>query len=82
MSRWIDNCTIEQSARIYHKFDNTQGSDYARTRSMELDAAKTMEEELVGITRGCQVRAMTIEIGHGVVRHGCSTNDVMKGQAK
>ena len=46
---------------------------------MELDPAKTIEEELVGIMGGCQVGAMTIEIGHGVVRHGCLVNDVMKG---
>ena len=42
--RWIDNCIAEQSAQLYHKFDNTRGSDYARDGSMELNVAKTMEE--------------------------------------
>ena len=36
--RWINNHTVEQSAWIYHKFDNTRGSDYARAGSVELDA--------------------------------------------
>ena len=48
----IDNRTIEQRARIYHKFNNARGSDYVRAGSMELDAAETMEEELVNITGG------------------------------
>ena len=45
---------------------------------MELDAKETIEEELVGIAGGCQVRAMAVEINHGVFHHGCSANDVMK----
>ena len=28
--RWIDNCIVEQSAQLHHKFDNARGSDYAR----------------------------------------------------
>ena len=44
VSRWIDNCTVEQSARLYHKFDNVRGSDYARVGSVELDVAETMKE--------------------------------------
>ena len=40
MLRWIDNRTIEQSAWVYHKFDNAQAG------SVELDVAKTIEEEL------------------------------------
>ena len=47
--RWIDNRIAEQSARIYHKFDNARGSNYALAGSVELDVAETMEEELVGI---------------------------------
>ena len=31
-----DNCTTEQSARLYHKFDNTRGSDCAQARVVEL----------------------------------------------
>ena len=42
--RWIDNCIAEQSAQLYHKFDNARGSNYARARSVELDVAETMEE--------------------------------------
>ena len=65
------------------KFDVPRGSDHARAASVELDAAETMEEELVGIGGGeVQVGAMTVEIGHGAVLHGCSADDVMKGQAK
>ena len=45
--RWIDKCTTEHSARLYHKFDNARGSDYARVGSTEL------LEKLVGITGGC-----------------------------
>ena len=48
----IDNYTIEKSARLYHKFDNARGSNYARAGSVKLDAAKTMEEQLVGIAGG------------------------------
>ena len=44
VSRWIDNYTTEQSAWLYHKFDNVQGSDYARAGLVELDATETMEE--------------------------------------
>ena len=82
MPRWIDDRTAEQSARLYHKVDNARGSDYARYGAMVLNVAETTEEELVDTTRGCQVGARAIEIGYGAVRHGCSTNDVMKGQAK
>ena len=51
VSRWINNCTVEQSAWLYHKFDNAQGSNYARVVVAELDAAKTMDEELVNIAQ-------------------------------
>ena len=44
LPRWIDNCTTEQSARLYHKFDNALNSDYTRAGSVELDVAETMEE--------------------------------------
>ena len=49
MLRWIDNCTTEQSALLYHKFDNARGSDYTRARYMELDVValdvvETMEK--------------------------------------
>ena len=50
--RWIDNCIVEQSAWIYHKFDIPRGSDYALAGSVELDSGKTVEEELVGIVGG------------------------------
>ena len=49
--RWIENCTTKQSARLYHKFDNTRGSDFARVVVAKLDAVETMEEELVDIAR-------------------------------
>ena len=49
---------------------------------MELDVLETIEEELVDIASRCQVGAMTIEISHSVVLQGCSSDDVMKGQAK
>ena len=49
--RWIDNCTAEQHARLYHKFDNSRGIDYARAGYVELDATKTMEECLL-VLRG------------------------------
>ena len=42
--KWIDHHSAEQSARLYHKFNNTRGSDYAQPRSVELDASETMEE--------------------------------------
>ena len=46
----------------------------------ELDASKTMEEELVGIARdGWHVESKTVKTGYGSVHHGCSTNNVMKG---
>ena len=82
MPRWIDDRTIEQSVWLYHKVDNARGSDYARSGAMVLDALETTKEELVDTTRGCQVRARAIEIGHGAVCHDCSTDDVMKGRAK
>ena len=44
MSRWIDKCNVEQSARLYYKFDNAQGNDYARVGSVELDVTETMEK--------------------------------------
>ena len=47
MPRWIENCTSQQSALLYHKFDNARGSDFARVVVVELDAVETMEEELV-----------------------------------
>ena len=80
--RWIDNRTAEQSAWIYQKFDNVRGSDYARARSVELDVSETTNEELGDIAGGCQVRAMIMEISHDIIRHICSVDDVMKGQAK
>ena len=51
MLRWIDDCTSEQSARLYHKFDNARGSDFAKVVAVKLDAEETMEKELVGIAR-------------------------------
>ena len=51
MLRCIENCITEQSARLYHKFDNAQGSDYTRAVATELDVVEIMEEELVGIAR-------------------------------
>ena len=51
--------------------------------ALELDVAETMEEELVSIARaGWQVESKTIETGYGFVCHGCSIDDVMKGQSK
>ena len=44
VSRWIDNGTTKYSARLYHKFGNTQANDYARVGSVELDVAETMVE--------------------------------------
>ena len=50
---------------------------------MELDAMKTMEEELVSIARArCQVGSMIVETGYGSSCHGWSTNDGRKGQSK
>ena len=51
MVRWINNCTAEQSARLYHKYDKAQGSNFARVVATEMDTAETMEEELVDIAR-------------------------------
>ena len=83
MPRWIENCTVEQSAQLYHKFDNARGSDFARVMVKELDAAETMGEELVSIAEvGWQGESKTIETGYGPIRNGCSTNDVMKDQSK
>ena len=46
----------------------------------KLDATETMEEELVGIAQArWHVESRTVEIGYGSFRHGCSTNDVIKG---
>ena len=42
--RWIDNFIVEQGAPLYHKVDNTRGSNYARSESVDLDAAETMKE--------------------------------------
>ena len=39
MVRWINNCTAEQSARLYHKYDKAQGSDFARVVATEMDTA-------------------------------------------
>ena len=82
MSRGINNCTAEQSARLYHKFDNARGSNYARAGLVELDVAETMEEELVSIAGRCQVGAKTVKISHGVVHNGSSADDVKKGPGK
>ena len=50
---------------------------------LDLDDTETMEEELVGIARaGWQLESRTVEIGYGSVYHGCSIDDVMKGQSK
>ena len=46
--RWIDDCIVKYSARLYHKFDNTRVSDYARSGSVELDAKETWEEHARG----------------------------------
>ena len=83
MPRWIENCTSKQSARLYHKFDNARGSDFARVMVVELDVTETMEEDLISIARArWQVESRTIETGYVFVHHGCSTYDVMKGQSK
>ena len=42
--RWIDNCIVEQSAPLYHKVNNTRGSNYARFGSVDLDFVETMKE--------------------------------------
>ena len=52
MLRWIDNNTAKQNAWIYHKFDNTRGSVYARARSVEFGAIEIMEQEMVSIAGG------------------------------
>ena len=55
----------------------------ARAVAEELDAIETMEEDLVGIALvGRQVEPRTVEIGYRSVRHGYSTDNVMKGQSK
>ena len=46
MSRWIDDCTVKQSARLYHRFDNARGSDFIRAVAVELDVMEIIEEEL------------------------------------
>ena len=33
--RWVDDCIVEQSARLYHKFDNARGSGCARAEAVE-----------------------------------------------
>ena len=79
MSRWIENCTTEQSARLYHKFDNAQVSDFARAIGAKLNAIETMEKELVDIKAEWSVESRTVETDYGSGRHGCSTDDIMKG---
>ena len=49
MPRCIDDCIVEQSAWLYHRFENDRGSYFARAIVVKLDVAKTMEEELVDI---------------------------------
>ena len=78
MPRGINNRTAEQSARLYHKFDNARGSNYAQVGLVDLNVAKTREEELVIIAGRCQVGAKTVKIVHGVVHHSCSADDVKK----
>ena len=83
MPRCIDDCIIEQSARLYHRFENNRGSDFARAVAVKLDVTETMKEELVGIVgAGWQVESMTIETGYGFVRHSSLTDDGMKGKSK
>ena len=83
MLRWIENCTAEQSAQIYHKFDKARGSDFARVVVAQLDATETMEKELVNIARAVlQGKCRTVETDYGFVLHDCWTDDVMKGQSK
>ena len=81
--RGIENYTVKKSAWLYKKFNNARGSDFARAVATELDATETMEEELVDIAQaGWQVEFRIFETGYGLVRHGCSIDDVMKGQSK
>ena len=50
---------------------------------VELDVAEAMEEELVGIAlTGWQVESKTVVTSYGSILHGCSIDDVMKGQSK
>ena len=50
--RWIDNRIVEQSAWMYHKFSNTRDNNYAQAGLVDLDVAKTIEEEHVDIEGG------------------------------
>ena len=60
--------------------EHAQGRDHVRVESKELFGTATVE--LLGIAGGCQVGSRVVEIGYGFVRHGCSTDDVMKSQTK
>ena len=42
--RWVDDCIVEQSTRIYHKANNARGSDYVRTVMVESGSMETWEE--------------------------------------
>ena len=44
MIRWVDDCIAKQSAWLYHKADSSQGSDYARTMTVEQGDVKTRDE--------------------------------------
>ena len=42
----MNDCIVDQSARLYHKFDNARGSKYARIGSGELDSEETRDEHV------------------------------------
>ena len=44
MSRWVDDYIAEQSARLYHKADNAQGSDYVQTIMVKPGVMETRED--------------------------------------
>ena len=44
MPRWVDDCIVEQSVRLYHKADSARGSDYARTMKVEPGVVETQGE--------------------------------------
>ena len=54
-----NDCTTEQSVRLYHKFDNTQDSGCAQARAVGRDTVETMEEDARGSS--C-ARAKLVEI--------------------
>ena len=42
-SRRRDDCTVEQGAQLYHKFDNAQDSDCARARMSQRQWRRMLE---------------------------------------